>query len=309
MDGFQEIKEKIFIKRFIIFFIILFMIIITIMGASALNVDNDDYFVMKPGEEMTGHFIITGLKLDGVARVGEGFVSFAGKQSFDLEKATGISQDAILVEYNIKIPPDQELDNYRQKIMIETLDETKEMIVSIDVQNEVVAKTTKAFNENKNLFFIALIFISLLVIIIFLASMKFPKHGNNVFLLILIIMLFIAMVFAGFIIINETNIYYKHPDDVVNNTINIRDVVGDNNLGGGYVVIEGNEKTPSAYQMVSFDDGGRTHYFSISQGEDVSVDVILSITDLIESGTYYYDVRVVMNGQNYVLERSFRVKV
>ena len=166
----MDIQKKLNIKSVLMFIIILLMIFFTMLGASAITTDGNDYFVMEAGEEKIGNFVLIGDSSGVFGFVGEGFISFDGELEKDLTFSKTLDNNAVYVEYNIKIPDEQEIGVYNQEIFLSNGVEENSLNIEIDIQKPVVNKLINFVNINKKYFLYTFLFIASIIIFFILKS-------------------------------------------------------------------------------------------------------------------------------------------
>jgi len=120
--------------------------------------------------------------------------------------------------------------------------------------------------------------------------------------------LLVVGVLVGIIfIILQTNIIYKQTGSTITETLDISDKVGDE-TGAGYILLERNSETPSFLGSAKFEDGDLFSYFTISQYEDVKRKIIVNFPEGLESGKYYFDANIYLNGKTYKVTYGYSVR-
>ena len=110
----------------------------------------------------------------------------------------------------------------------------------------------------------------------------------------------VGILFTLIFILSQTNLFYKNYDFE-------EYVIYDSSIDGdvGYLIIERNEKTNSVKDWVSFENNSQIRYFSDSL---IKEKIYVDIPDVVESGTYYYNVKIVyLSGLIEIKEMSFKI--
>lgn len=109
------------------------------------------------------------------------------------------------------------------------------------------------------------------------------------------------------IVILQTNIIYKQPGSKWTETLDITENVGDE-TGAGYVLLSRNSKTPSFLESAKFENGDQFSYFTISQYENVKRKIIIDFPEGLDSGKYYFDADIFLNGKTYKITYEYKVR-
>jgi len=182
--GIFKIKEinKI-IKLIISSVVVILAIFATIVGALAFDIDANDSFVLFPGEEMVASFVIINYPAETmIVETDSTWISFDEDEEV-FKKNLGyddlnIKNEALFVQYYIKIPKNTGIGVYKSVLTIKDSQETKVVNVKMNVQNELISNIydgTSSPNFWKYLFWGAVFSIGLFVIVLFSGEIKNAK--------------------------------------------------------------------------------------------------------------------------------------
>ena len=296
------------IKNIALFLIAIIIVILTMYGATAISFDNDDEFVLSRGQIYDSYFIV---ETDGgtINIEDDSLLSFS---SYNIKDYSQIHQNIYLIPYTITIPDDLDIDLYKEEVVVLSDGETKSSIIKIGVQSEIVSSIDNSMNKTyfgfsiREIIIMSFIFLFIIFIVVEIKNNIEGKIRKNKNFIFLVVLMFATIILSGAFFINETNIYYSQKNSLDSNTIRISDIV-EGQFGGGYVIINRNSLTPSAYEMVTFEDGDIVSYFTISENEIVDRKVLIDVGEFAkESSTFYYDVNIYINGKVYKETYSFK---
>jgi hypothetical protein len=313
MENFQKIT----LKHILYFAFGAVLFFGTIVAAMAVEYDNVDEITIAPGQILESYLVLENFSGEGVASTQKNkFISFDGFYTYEFFDAKKITDSTYSLRYTIEIPSNTEIGPYTQEIAITENNKTIFIPVKINVQGEAFTKATNFFNSNASIgkfkfgigagiLLILIIATSLIMIITNKQSggASMPRNKYSVFLILLIIF---AIIMSTFFVLLETNLIFKQKGSTFESKIDIdKEINGE--VGTGYIRLLRNTETPSALDMVAFEDGKNVNFFSITTSEQLSKKLRINVPEVIESGVYYYDIEIIINQKSFLLTKSFRI--
>jgi len=128
---------------------------------------------------------------------------------------------------------------------------------------------------------------------------------NTTYAVILYIILFSIALVSLYVILFETKLLLKQPEDNVTRVIRVHQIVGEG-TGEGYILLKRNPNTPSTMDWASIDDKS-VAYFTIAEMQKVEKEVIIKIPEGVMSGRYYIDYQLTLGDETWLKTMTLRV--
>ncbi len=147
---------------------IIILVLVTIQSAIAYDIDdNEDTYIMSPGDNLKGVFIITDFNNGISVETDLDWISFeedANKTYIPSIFGNSVSEGVVSVPYFITIPKDVDIGVYRTTIKLNNNDDTKYLNIKISVQNRVFGGISKILTKPTNIIILTLSLSGLLLI-------------------------------------------------------------------------------------------------------------------------------------------------
>ncbi len=124
--------------------------------------------------------------------------------------------------------------------------------------------------------------------------------------IVIIIIMILGIFISSFLLVQNTNILYKQKGSTFSKNVMIKST--DTQADGGYIRIISNQKTRSAMNWATFDNGEQYYYFTINPDEMIKKRVNFSLPSIMDNTVYYVDFEIkYLSGKTEIKTISFRV--
>jgi hypothetical protein len=270
---------------------IVIMVIATLAGAAAFEVEDSYTFVVKRGMDLSNVLPIYSYSNAEIeVSTDSQFITIDGRDSATIS-ANMIAFDGIAsVPYTISIPEEIEIGYYREKIIIEDSSQREIVNVNLKVQNDIVyffSKITqneifgiKGFRFSTLLLILAMILIFLFFLYVLRSSLEGTKNAG---FFIVLSLLFVGILFAGWFMIMHTNVYLKGAGTNFSKNI----YLSSEEASIAKIELARDSRTLAALDWVMFDNGYQYIVVDVPEGAQVQAKMHISLPLLLESKRYY----------------------
>lgn len=286
------------IKRILGFLLVLFMIGVTITSAMAMTWEPASKYVLSPGTELDGQIVLYDIPF-----IYEPEVTVQGPFITVIDEIR--QGDLLIIEYTLNVPENTPINRYPIIFSASEGDESVETTTIVDVQGKAFSAIHYLFSQQvfRSILFYTSLFVGIVVIIIlFKNHVHNPFHKRSLVYTVILLSCIIGIV----ILYYQSDIIVKHPG--ANFTQSFRIESTQEHLGSMQILR--NENTPIAADWVTFDDTGNPFiFFSTRIREEYMFKTHIDIPDIVKSGVYYYDIKIVYMGEkeSEIITKRFRV--
>lgn len=130
-----------YVRRVLLIAFIIAIVFVTAKSALAVSIDDNDEFIVSPGDTIKGSFILNDYTDDTTISSDLRWLSFSENEYKETITPQGLEiiDNSILIPYFVTIPEDAEIGVYRTVIVIDDQESVVYLNVKLSVQKSIIA--------------------------------------------------------------------------------------------------------------------------------------------------------------------------